>query len=163
MNKSIEQKRWRSRAKAKEGEGEHAWIAREKEQRGDDPGGLDDLTRRGRGHRWWRPWTAGEEDRSGGDPIFLLSHATAAAAPNLFHSLPGNNSSRLFPSYSLSIPAQQLPCSSFPCASNPASTRLVSASTRIAQIMRRLHAPTAETTAQGLSAALTCRLASNRD
>jgi hypothetical protein len=37
MNKSIEQKIWRSRAKAKEGEGEHAWIAREKEQRAMTP------------------------------------------------------------------------------------------------------------------------------
>jgi hypothetical protein len=159
MNKSIEQKRW-SRARAEgegeeEGEGEHAWIAREKEQRGADPGGLDDLTRRGRGHRWWRPWTAGEEDQSDSGPVFLLFHATAAAAPSLFHSLPGNSSSHLFPSYSLSIPAQQLfsipaqqlPCSPFPRAPNPASTRLLSASARIAQITRRLHAPTAETTA----------------
>jgi hypothetical protein len=40
-------------SKAKEGE--HAWIAREKEQRGADPGGLDDLTRRGRGPVWRRP------------------------------------------------------------------------------------------------------------
>jgi hypothetical protein len=84
-------------------------------QRADPAGVLDNLTRRGRGHR--QSWTAGEEDIGGGDLgrvgkrtnlvvgwqfCFLLSHATPAA-PAFFpiiHVL-SRNSSRPFPAHLL--------------------------------------------------------------
>jgi hypothetical protein len=133
MNKSIEQKRWRSRARA-EGEGEHAWIAREKEQRGADPGGLDDLTRRRRGTDGGGPGQLGKRTSLAAalfssssmqqqlqlPACFTLSRATAA--PTSFppiHFLFPRSSFFLFPRSSFRahlFPARRtpLPHASFP-------------------------------------------------
>jgi hypothetical protein len=73
MNKSTERKIWRSRAKAKEGEWEHAWIAREKEQRVMTPAA-------------WTTWPEGEEVTDGGGPRRLGKRTSLLAA--LFSSSP---------------------------------------------------------------------------
>lgn len=106
MNRSIEQRRWRrSRARAKEEEGEHdGW------QKGAE-----------KCWTWWpRRLDQGEEDTDDGGPgrlgkrtsleavliVSLLSHATPVVAFALFLSLSlsCNSSSCLFPSYSHSFP-----------------------------------------------------------